>query len=54
MKIIFLMLEQGEYIRGKQPYIIDDKGLKIGVYACAEHEFSIAAERSAGAIHLIR
>jgi poly-gamma-glutamate capsule biosynthesis protein CapA/YwtB (metallophosphatase superfamily) len=40
----------GENIsEASKPYIIDDKGLKIGVYACAEHEFSIAAERSAGA-----
>lgn len=32
-----------------KPYIIDWNGKKIGVYACAEHEFSIATEHSAGA-----
>lgn len=29
--------------------ILEKNGLKIGVYACAEHEFSIAAEDKAGA-----
>ena len=33
----------------KKPYIIEKDGKKIGVYSCAEHEFSIAAEESAGA-----
>lgn len=32
-----------------KPYIIEDKGFKIGIYACAEHEFTIATEKSAGA-----
>ncbi len=32
-----------------QPYIIEKDGEKIGVYACAEHEFSIAARGKAGA-----
>lgn len=31
------------------PYITTIKGKKIGVYACAEHEFSIASGQSAGA-----
>lgn len=31
------------------PYVRDIKGLKLGVYCCAEHEFSIASEHSAGA-----
>lgn len=30
-------------------YIFEQKGKKIGVYACAEHEFSIATEESCGA-----
>lgn len=32
-----------------KPYIIQNNGLKIGVYTCAEHEFSIATENSPGA-----
>lgn len=32
-----------------KPYIIEKEGLKIGIYACAEHEFSIATEKTAGA-----
>ena len=32
-----------------QPVILEKNGIKIGVYACAEHEFSIAGENSAGA-----
>jgi len=31
------------------PYILEKDGIKIGVYACAEHEFSIATETKAGA-----
>ncbi|MBQ4153929.1 MAG: CapA family protein [Clostridia bacterium] len=31
------------------PYIFDFKEKKIGVYACAEHEFSIATEEKCGA-----
>jgi len=32
-----------------KPYILNQKGLKIGIYACAEHEFSIAEENKPGA-----
>lgn len=32
-----------------QPYIIEKNGIKIGVYACAEHEFSIATKSRPGA-----
>lgn len=32
-----------------KPYIFEKSGLKIGVYACAEHEFTIATEKNAGA-----
>jgi len=32
-----------------KPYIIKKDGLKIGVYACAELEFSIATEKTSGA-----
>jgi len=32
-----------------KPYIIQRDGLKIGVYACAEHEFSVATDNSRGA-----
>lgn len=32
-----------------KPYIFECDGKKIGVYACAEHEFSIVTEYSAGA-----
>ncbi len=32
-----------------KPYIFERCGLKIGVYACAEHEFSIATESAPGA-----
>jgi poly-gamma-glutamate capsule biosynthesis protein CapA/YwtB (metallophosphatase superfamily) len=32
-----------------KPYIIEKSNLKIGIYACAEHEFSIAKENSPGA-----
>ena len=32
-----------------KPYIIEKDGVKIGVYACAEHEFSIAGENTPGA-----
>ena len=30
-------------------YIVDIKGIKLGIYCCAEHEFSIATETTAGA-----
>jgi poly-gamma-glutamate synthesis protein (capsule biosynthesis protein) len=32
-----------------KPYIIEKDGVKVGVYACAENEFSIAGESRAGA-----
>lgn len=32
-----------------KPYVFECDGKKIGVYACAEHEFSIVTEHSAGA-----
>lgn len=32
-----------------KPLIIEKDGLKVGIYACAEHEFSIAGENRAGA-----
>ena len=32
-----------------QPYILEKDRLKIGVYSCTEHEFSIATELTAGA-----
>lgn len=32
-----------------KPYLIEQAGMCIGVYACAEHEFSIATSTSAGA-----
>jgi hypothetical protein len=32
-----------------KPYIIKKDGIKIGIYACAEHEFTIATEKNAGA-----
>lgn len=32
-----------------KPYIIDQNGIKVGIYACAEHEFSIATDNSPGA-----
>lgn len=31
------------------PLILEKKGYKIGIYACAEHEFSIAGENTPGA-----
>ncbi len=31
------------------PYVTTVNGIKVGIYACAEHEFSIATEQSAGA-----
>lgn len=33
----------------RKPIIIDEKGIKIGVYACCEKEFSFATRSSAGA-----
>lgn len=31
-----------------KPFLFEKDGIKIGVYCCAEHEFSIAGENSAG------
>ena len=33
----------------EKPYIFDFAEMKIGVYVCAEHEFSIAGEKTSGA-----
>ena len=33
----------------KQPFICEIDGIKMGIYCCAEHEFTIATERKAGA-----
>ncbi|MFC2821459.1 MAG: CapA family protein [Spirochaetales bacterium] len=33
----------------QRPFILEKEGLKIGIYACAEHEFSIAEKSKAGA-----
>jgi poly-gamma-glutamate synthesis protein (capsule biosynthesis protein) len=35
--------------KAKKPYIIEKQNKKIGIYACAEHEFTIAKKDSAGA-----
>lgn len=32
-----------------KPYVVEIKGIKLGIYCCAEHEFSIATENSCGA-----
>lgn len=32
-----------------QPYIWERNGIRVGIYACAEHEFSIATKNSPGA-----
>jgi poly-gamma-glutamate synthesis protein (capsule biosynthesis protein) len=32
-----------------RPFVLDKLGLKVGFYACAEHEFSIATAETAGA-----
>ncbi len=32
-----------------KPYILEREGIKVGFYPCAEHEFSIVTENSAGA-----
>lgn len=33
----------------KKPYIIEKDGIKVGLYNCAEHEFTIAKEQQGGA-----
>lgn len=35
--------------KAADPYILEKEGIKVGIYACAESEFSIAGEKSAGA-----
>lgn len=35
--------------KAAEPYIIEKEGKRLGIYACAEHEFSIATESAAGA-----
>lgn len=32
-----------------RPYVFESRGIKVGFYACAEHEFSIASDSSPGA-----
>lgn len=32
-----------------EPYVITKDGIKVGIYTCAEHEFSIATEKRPGA-----
>lgn len=36
-------------VDAKKPYIIEIKNIKIGIYCCAEHEFTIAGCNTAGA-----
>lgn len=38
-----------DLIEAARPFILDWDGIRIGIYACAEHEFSIATEVRAGA-----
>lgn len=33
----------------RKPYIVEQNGIKVGIYACAEHEFSIATINTGGA-----
>lgn len=35
--------------KAAKPYIIKENGRRVGIYACAEHEFSIATAKKAGA-----
>lgn len=39
----------GNAEKAAKPYIADVNGKKIGIYCCAEHEFSIVSEKQAGA-----
>ena len=32
-----------------RPYIIEKDGIKVGIFCCCEHEFSVASEQEAGA-----
>lgn len=36
-------------LQASEPYIFEKDGIKVGIYACAEHEFSIAEEQKEGA-----
>lgn len=36
-------------LEAKKPYIVDLDGKRVGIYCCAEHEFSIATPHTAGA-----
>lgn len=36
-------------VEASRPYIIEREGIRIGIYACAEHEFSIATDVNPGA-----
>lgn len=33
----------------QKPYVVTVNGIKVGIYCCAEHEFTIATENEAGA-----
>lgn len=35
-------------IEASKPYIINRDGIRVGIYACAEHEFSIATSKELG------
>lgn len=35
--------------KASKPYIINKNGIKVGIYACAEHEFSVATSKDPGA-----
>lgn len=35
--------------KASKPYILEQEGVKIGIYACAEHEFTVATESTSGA-----
>lgn len=37
------------YAEAAKPYIVEMEGKKIGIYCCAEHEFSIVSAKRAGA-----
>ena len=39
----------GNLSKASQPHIFNQDVIKVGVYACAEHEFSIVTEKTAGA-----
>ena len=37
------------YDEARKGYVIEKEGVRVGVYACAEHEFSIVSEEKSGA-----